>query len=104
MRFKKLIIGALAVMIATGSLAAQVSAAGEKKTTDYQAYAKELDKYAYNGSDLGATYTEKATTFKVWSPKASSVTVEIFEKGSEAEAAAAMWCGTPSPVRARTRA
>ena len=77
-------------MMATGSLAAQVSAAGEKKTTDYQAYAKELDKYAYNGNDLGATYTEKATTFKVWSPKASSVTVEIFEKGSEAEAAAAI--------------
>lgn len=56
-----------------------------KKETDYQAYAKELDKYAYSGDDLGATYTKKSTIFKVWSPKAKSVKIHIFDKGSEEE-------------------
>ncbi len=59
--------------------------ADDKKTTDYQAYAAELDKLAYSGSDLGAVYTENATTFKVWSPKASAVSVDIYDTGSEEE-------------------
>ena len=66
--------------MATGTMAQSVYAAGDKKT-DYQAYAKELDKYAYSGDDLGAVYTEKATTFKVWSPKAAAVTVDIYDQG-----------------------
>ena len=59
--------------------------ADDKKTTDYQVYAAELDKLAYSGSDLGAVYTENATTFKVWSPKASAVSVDIYDTGSEEE-------------------
>ena len=84
MRFQKIITGVLAVIMATGTFAEPVLAADNKKT-DYQAYAKELDKYAYSGNDLGAVYSEKSTTFKVWSPKASAVSVDIYEKGSKAE-------------------
>ena len=72
-------------MMITGMCAADVSA-GEKKTvTDYQAYAANLDKSAYSGNDLGASYSKKATTFKVWSPNAASVRVNIFEHGSDNE-------------------
>lgn len=69
----------------TGMCISNASAATKNKQQDYQTYAKNLDKTTYSGSDLGATYSKKATTFKVWSPKASSVKVNIFEHGSDDE-------------------
>ena len=72
-------------MMLTGMCAADVSAAEKKTVTDYQAYAANLDKSAYSGNDLGASYSKKATTFKVWSPNAVSVRVNIFEHGSDNE-------------------
>lgn len=72
-------------MMITGMCAADVSAAEKKTVTDYQAYAANLDKSAYSGNDLGASYSKKATTFKVWSPNAASVRVNIFEHGSDNE-------------------
>lgn len=72
-------------MMITGMCAADVSAAEKKTVTDYQAYAANLDKSAYSGNDLGASYSKKATTFKVWSPNAASVRVNIFEHGSNNE-------------------
>lgn len=72
-------------MMITGMCAVDVSAAEKKTVTDYQAYAANLDKSAYSGNDLGASYSKKATTFKVWSPNAVSVRVNIFEHGSDNE-------------------
>lgn len=72
-------------MMITGMCSADVSAAEKKTVTDYQAYAANLDKSAYSGNDLGASYSKKATTFKVWSPNAASVRVNIFEHGSDNE-------------------
>lgn len=72
-------------MMITGMCAADVSAAEKKTVTDYQAYAANLDKSAYSSNDLGASYSKKATTFKVWSPNAASVRVNIFEHGSDDE-------------------
>ena len=77
MRFKKLLIGVLAIIMATGTFTTAASA--DEKKTDYQAYAAELDKSAYSGNDLGAVYTEKSTTFKVWSPYADEVSLDIYE-------------------------
>ncbi|MBD5135127.1 MAG: type I pullulanase [Lachnospiraceae bacterium] len=37
---------------------------------------------AYDGNDLGCTYTPEKTTFKVWSPEATSVVLCRFEKGN----------------------
>ena len=71
-------------MIATGTLGVAATEADAAKT-DYQAYAKELDTYAYDGDDLGAVYTEKSTTFKVWSPKASAVSLSLYDSGNEKE-------------------
>ena len=89
MRFKKFITGVLVIIMASATFMSSAEAANEAKTTDYQAYAKELDKFAYDGDDLGAVYSEKSTTFKVWSPKAASVRLNLYEKGSEAEAKSA---------------
>ncbi|MFQ7516606.1 MAG: type I pullulanase [Ruminococcus sp.] len=85
MVLKRLLAGVMTAMMITGMCAADVSAAEKKTVTDYQAYAANLDKSAYSGNDLGASYSKKATTFKVWSPNAASVRVNIFEHGSDNE-------------------
>jgi pullulanase len=82
---KRLLAGVMTAMMLTGMCAADVSAAEKKTVTDYQAYSANLDKSAYSGNDLGASYSKKATTFKVWSPNAVSVRVNIFEHGSDNE-------------------
>lgn len=85
MFLKRLLAEVMTAMMITGMCAADVSAAEKKTVTDYQAYAANLDKSAYSGNDLGASYSKKATTFKVWSPNAASVRVNIFEHGSDNE-------------------
>ncbi|MGI8316267.1 pullulanase [Halobacillus mangrovi] len=41
-------------------------------------------KFAYNGNDLGATLHENGTaTLKVWSPKASQVSVHLYDKDDQ---------------------
>lgn len=42
----------------------------------------------YNGDDLGSTYSKASTTWKVWSPAASSVQVKLYKTGSDTEAGA----------------
>ena len=37
--------------------------------------------YTYEGTDLGATWTKEATTFKVWAPTAKSVKVNLYNDG-----------------------
>lgn len=85
MLFKRILTGVMAFMMVTGMCMSEVSAATNQKKTDYHAYAATLDKTTYTGNDLGATYTEKATTFKVWSPQATSIKVNIYEYGSDEE-------------------
>ena len=50
--------------------------------TDYEAYAKKLDKTAYSGQ-LGAIYSKTSTTFRVWSPNAKSVKVILYAKNKK---------------------
>ncbi len=38
-------------------------------------------KYTYTGSDLGYTWTEMKTTFRLWAPTARSVTVNLYRSG-----------------------
>lgn len=39
----------------------------------------------YGGNDLGCTYTKENSTFKVWSPDAESVRVQLYKTGSDFE-------------------
>lgn len=39
------------------------------------------EQLAYDGDDLGATYTKEKTTFKVWAPTATSVNLKLYESG-----------------------
>lgn len=85
MLFKKILTGVMAFMMIGSMSLAEASAATNNKNTDYQAYAATLDKTTYTGSDLGATYSKDATVFKVWSPNATSIKVNIYEHGSDEE-------------------
>lgn len=42
--------------------------------------------YAYNGNDLGATWSEKATSFKLWAPTAQKVELVTFASDQTADA------------------
>lgn len=46
------------------------------------------DEYAYDG-ELGAIYSPESTTFKVWSPNASKVVLNLYTTGSNGEEGAA---------------
>lgn len=39
-------------------------------------------KYAYDGDDLGLTYTEESSTFKVWSPLSTSIKLRVYKNGT----------------------
>ncbi len=41
-----------------------------------------FNQFNYEGNDLGATYTEEKTTFKVWSPISSEIKVRVYENGT----------------------
>ncbi len=43
------------------------------------------DEYAYTKGDLGATYSPESTTFKVWSPTATEVKLNLYATGSDSE-------------------
>ena len=43
------------------------------------------DAYTYTGSDLGYTYSEKETAFRVWAPTADSVVLKRYESGLQAK-------------------
>lgn len=56
------------------------------RDNSYTKAAENIDaEYAYTVDDLGITYTKDATTFKVWSPTATDVKVNIYETGSDDE-------------------
>ena len=47
----------------------------------YSSHAFE-EKYTYTGTDLGMTWTENKTAFRVWAPTAEEVTVNLYRSGT----------------------
>lgn len=79
---KRFISAFLALIILLSALS--VSYVSVSAQTDYQSYAKKLDKTTYSG-ELGAVYSKKSTTFRVWAPNSDSVRVKLFKSGSDTE-------------------
>lgn len=102
MLFKKILTGVMAIIMVTGMCVSEAMAADKTKITDYKAYSAELDKLAYSGNDLGATYSKKATVFKVWSPKATSVKLNLYEYGSDSEGDSGALQTTPMSLDKKT--
>ncbi len=96
MRTTKKIVSAVlaACMLASTSVVAGFAATVDDSssvgvTTAYSKACEALDKeYIYSGNDLGATYTPEKTTFKVWSPTATEIKLNMYATGSDNEAGA----------------
>ena len=54
---------------------------GIKTTTVYASDKFEAD-FTYTADDLGATWTKKSTTFKVWAPTAEDVQIALYTSGT----------------------
>lgn len=50
---------------------------------DYYSTEEFEDAYTYDGDDLGATWSEDSTLFKVWAPTATEVKVNFYESGKK---------------------
>ena len=79
---KKFITGALTAMLTFSTVFCPINAFADE---NFGAKTKELDKLAYSGNDLGAVYTPQGTTFKVWSPTASEIKLNLYNTGSDSE-------------------
>ncbi len=91
MKLKRLIALVLTVlMIASLTTVCITANAAEVETAETGALGSYynvnyLETKAYNGTDLGSTYTPAKTTWKVWSPEAKSVKLNLFATGSDLE-------------------
>ena len=57
-----------------------------------------LNTYVYNGDDLGVTYTPSKSTFKLWAPTASSVSLLLFRSGTPSSVVSNILLDTPKAV------
>lgn len=76
--------GVLAVSVIDIVPSAEVYAKEIEETRDKRLFqgGSYDEENAYSGDDLGCMYTPEKTTFKVWSPEASSVVLCRFEAGN----------------------
>lgn len=91
---KKIVASFLAVCMLASTSALTGFAATADETlganTVYSDADEALEKeYTYTKGDLGATYSKASTTFKVWSPTATEVTLNRYATGSDSEKGAA---------------
>ena len=91
MKFKKTLSLLLsAVLVASCASFAATAATVDSEPTGYsnQSYLETEAKAASNTNDFGATYSASSTTWKTWSPAASSVKLKVYNTGSDNEAGA----------------
>ena len=92
MKIRRLISVVLAAIMLVSMFSVAASAAeADIAGTGYanQSYLENYASKAVNESNLGATYTPTATTFKVWAPEADSVMVKLYATGTDTESGAA---------------
>lgn len=91
MKLKRLISLVLAMLMIAGLTTICLTAdAAEVETAETGALGSYynvnyLENKAYNGTDLGSTYTPAKTTWKVWSPEAKSIVLNLYATGSDLE-------------------
>ncbi|MCQ2514897.1 MAG: type I pullulanase [Ruminococcus sp.] len=94
MKLRKALSFVLAVAIAASSATFAANAVttdkGSVSAGNYSnaGYLENYASSAYNESGLGSTYSASSTTWKTWSPEASSVKVKLYATGSDSESGA----------------
>lgn len=89
MKLKRITAIIMSALMIAGASAVSAGAADINSTNPYERQAAQYDELAYTGGDLGAVYTPESTTFKVWSPSASDVKLNLYTTGSDEEEGAA---------------
>ena len=79
--FIRTMAAGLALTLALGSLGGRVSAANWGQHSVQYAGAEFESQYTYTGSDLGATWSAEATSFRVWAPNATAAQVNLYRSG-----------------------
>lgn len=79
--FIRTMAAGLALTLALGGLSGRVSAANWGENSVQYAGAEFESQYTYTGSDLGATWTAEATSFRLWAPNATAVQVNLYRSG-----------------------
>ena len=69
---------ALCIVISAGAFPASA-----ESLSGYYSSAEFENQFTYDGDDLGATWGKEATTFRLWAPTATAVTVNLYESGTE---------------------
>jgi len=91
MRFRKTMSVIIAAAMLTSAFCTLGASAAE---TDNASTANSVDSIVlndfttyptYSGSDLGSTYSPKSTTFKVWAPSSTKVTLNLYKSGDVAD-------------------
>lgn len=86
MKVRRLSAILLSVIMAGSAV---VSTGAVTKEDVSSGYTNQSSSYAtYSGRDLGANYSKASTTFKVWAPSASRVTLKMYKTGSDDETGA----------------
>ena len=90
---RKIIASVLAacMLVSAGTVASFAASADGSvgADTDYSRACEAIDaEYTYDG-ELGAIYSKSSTTFKMWSPTATEVTLNRYATGSDDEKNAA---------------
>ena len=94
MKFRKVLSLLLSATMLLGSASFAASAAdtaGEEVSAGSYANGSFLENYAqsaYNETGLGSVYSKSSTTWKMWSPNATSVKLKLYKTGSDSEAGA----------------
>ena len=90
MKLRKPLSLLLSALMVAGSASFAASAASAPEAVGYnnQTYLETQASSAYNEKNLGATYSKTSTTWKTWSPDASSVKVKLYATGSDGESGA----------------
>ncbi len=93
MKFKKVLSLLLTAAMLSGmaSFAAQAASAPSSTAAGNYYNADYLESYAnsaYNESGLGSVYSKDSTTWKTWSPEATSVKLKLYKTGSDSESGA----------------
>ena len=88
MKFKKslsLLLSAVMVMGSATFVANAVGVDSEPVGYSNQSYLENYAGNAQSTNDFGATYSKTSTTWKTWSPDATSVKVKLYKTGSDNE-------------------
>ena len=72
----------LAAVLALGCFLLPVLAAEIEGRSSYYSSAEFEAEFTYEGDDLGATWAKESTTFRVWAPTATGVTVNLYTSGT----------------------